>query len=368
MRDIKQIRRLQITGGSTYTLSLPKTWIDDLQLKKNSNVILVKNLNKSITLFQEEQDEKTHAITDIGKNDSIESIRRKIIAMYLSGYKIIEIKTKGIEIAPIHRGAIRDLVRNTLMGTEIIETSSEKIKLQVLTQLAQLSFDVALKRMYVTSSNMHQDAIQALKELDSNFGEEIVKMDDEVDRFSLYLMRNLNLALEHSQVLLDSGLKKPSDCLGYRTIVKCVERIADHAALIAKKIKYVHSPIDKKIIKEIEQISKESLIIFEDSIIALDKMDYLMAEKVASSVSQVIEKGKKIMDSLKSDDNTAIIKLILEDIRRTVEYSRDISEIIIDDTIQSVIEDIRTLHEKEEDLLMELEEKADDLDNNEGEE
>ena len=36
-------------------------------------------------------------------------------------------------------------------------------------------------------------------------------------------------------------------------------------------------------------------------------------------------------------------------------------------TIQRVIEDIRTLHEKEEDLLMELEEKADDLDTNEGE-
>ena len=37
-------------------------------------------------------------------------------------------------------------------------------------------------------------------------------------------------------------------------------------------------------------------------------------------------------------------------------------------TIQDVIEDIRMLHEKEEDLLMELEEKADDLDTNEGEE
>ena len=37
-------------------------------------------------------------------------------------------------------------------------------------------------------------------------------------------------------------------------------------------------------------------------------------------------------------------------------------------TIQDVIEDIRKLHEKEEDLLMELEEKADDLDTNEGEE
>ena len=339
IRDIRQTRRLQVTGGSTYTVSLPKTWIDELQLKKNSNITLVKNLNDSITIFQEEQHKKTHAIASIAKNDSKESVRRKIIAMYLSGYKIIEIKTKGIEISSTHRGAIRDLVRNTLMGTEIVEANSEKIVLQVLTQLAQLSFDVALKRMYTTATNMHQDSIQALKELDSNFAEEIVKMDDEVDRFSLYLMRNLNLALENTQVLLDSGLKKPSDCLGYRTVVKCVERIADHAGLIAKKIKYLESPIDKKIIKEIEELSEESLSVFEKSITAFSRMDYLMAEKVASSVSRVIEKEKKLMNSLKSDETTAIVKLILEDIRRTVEYSSDISEITIDETVQSVIEE-----------------------------
>ena len=35
-------------------------------------------------------------------------------------------------------------------------------------------------------------------------------------------------------------------------------------------------------------------------------------------------------------------------------------------TIQDIIEDIRELHDKEEDLLMDLEEKVDDLDNNEG--
>ena len=37
-------------------------------------------------------------------------------------------------------------------------------------------------------------------------------------------------------------------------------------------------------------------------------------------------------------------------------------------TIQDVIEDIRELHEEEEELLMELEEKTDDSDIDEGEE
>lgn len=339
MSEIKQTRRLQITGGSTYTVSLPKTWIEELGLKKNSNIMLVKNRNNSITLFQEERGKKGNAIAMIGKNDSKEAIRRKIIAMYLSGYKTIEIKTKGIEIPTTHRSVIRDLVRTSLMGTEVIESSSEKIKLQVLTHLTQLSFEVALKRMYTTAKNMHEESMEALNETDTEHAEEIIKMDDEVDRFSLYLLRNLNLALENVQVLLDSGLEKPSDCLGYRTVVKCVERIADHAGLVAKKVKYLKSPIDKKILKEIEQISQESLVVFENSINALSKRDYTMAENVATSVSKVIEKEKKLMDSLKPDENTAIIKLILEDIRRTAEYSRDISEIVIDETVQSVIEE-----------------------------
>ena len=338
MADNKQIRRLQLTGGSTYIVSIPRNWIDELQLKKNSGITLIKNPNDSITLFQSEQNKKRHAVGLIGKGDSKESIRRKIIAIYLSGYNIIEIKTKGIEISSTNRGIIRDLVRSTLMGTEIVEASSEKMVLQVLTNLSQLSFDVALKRMYITATNMHREAIQALKDIDVNYAEEIVKMDDEVDRFSLYMMRNLNLSLEDVQVLFDSGLEKPSECLGYRTVVKCVERIADHAALIAKKIKYLNSSVDKKILKEIEDLSEDSLAVFENSITALSKRDYLMAEKVASRVTKVIEKEKKQMDALKIADNTPILKLILEDIRRTAEYSSDISEVVMDETVQSVIE------------------------------
>lgn len=339
MREIVQTRRLQMTGGSTYIVSLPKEWVDELQIKKNSDVTLVKNSNDSITLFQEEQGKKGQGTAFVGVKDSKESIRRKIIAMYLSGYKMIEIKTKGMEIPSTHRSVIRDLVRTTLMGTEIIEASSEKIILQVLTQLAQLSFSVALKRMYLTAVNMHREAIEALGNLNSEQGEEVIKMDDEVDRFSLYIMRNLNLALENVQILLDSGLQKSSECLGYRTVVKCVERIADHASLVAKKIKYLDSQIDKKILKEIKKLSEESIEVFENSIAALSKRDYAMAEKVASSVSEVIEKEKKLMDSLKPSKNTAIIKLVLEDIRRTAEYSKDISEVVMDETIQNVIKE-----------------------------
>ena len=341
INDTSQTRRLQLVGGSTYVVSLPKCWVDDLKIKTGSYVSLTKNPNGSITLLREAQSRKIRAVAVISKTDSKESIRRKIVAIYLSGYNIIEIKTKSMAITSNQRGIIRDLTQTTLMGTEIIEASSERIVLQVLTQLAQLSFDVALKRMYITATNMHRDAIRALQEFDIDCGDEVVKMDDEVDRFSLYVMRNLSLALENAHILLDSGLEKPSKCLEYKTVVKCVERIADHAALIAKRIKYLKSPIDKQTLKEIEEISNKSLTVFENSMTALSKHDYTMAENVASSVPQVIEREKRQMNVLRQNDNVAILKLILEDIRRTAEYSGDIAEVVMDGTIQTVLEDTR---------------------------
>lgn len=336
----REIRKLQLVAGSTYVVSLPKKWIDQLHLKASDNIVLIKNANKSLTIFQADS-EKTrthHAVTYVSKNESNESLKRRIISMYLAGYSTIEIGTKGIKIQPSHISTIRDLVRASLVGTEVVESSTDTIMIQVLTKIPHLSFDVALKRMYVTASNIHKESIDALKIPDVKYAEEITKMDDEVDRFSLYLMRSLNLALSDAQVLLNSGIEKPIDCLGYRTVVRCVERIADHGVLIAKKIKYLQSPIAEKIMKDIENLSKEALDVFEEAIKALSERNYASAENVATKTSVIVEKEKRLMDKLKNtEENATIIKFILEDIRRTAEYSSDIAEVAMDENVQNVI-------------------------------
>jgi len=336
----KQTRRLQLTGGSTYTLSIPKNWIDDLELKIGDNVTLIKNLNKTLTILPKLQDDdpSTSCIISISNKDTDEAIRRKIIAIYLSGFKTIKIKAKGMEILPNHVKTIRELVRSSLIGTEIIESDSNSLIFQVLTQLPQLSFDVALKRMYLMATNIHHETMDAFVKADSKLAEDVVRMDDEVDRFSLYMMRSLNLAAQDGRVLLEVGLKKPSDCLGYRTVIKCIERIADHGVLIAKRIKFLEFPIKGNLLKSIIQLSEKSIEAFNNSITSLTKKDFFLAEKIAEQISNVIENEKQLMDSLhESSKNSTVIKFVLEDIRRTAEYSRDIAEVVMDENIQNII-------------------------------
>ena len=341
IEDSSQTRRLQQSGGSTYIISLPKKWIEELKVKAGEHMTIVKNSNQSLTLFPgdaEQITEKSKAIIKTSQKDSSESIKRKIIAAYLGGYKTIQIKSKGVRIQSEHARAIRALVRTTMIGTEIVESSSETIVIQVLTRLPELSFETALKRMYLMAVNMHKEAIESFSEGDIAHSEEIINMDDEVDRFSLYMRRNLAISIENARILEEMGLKKASDCLGYRAVITRIERIADHAVLIAKRVKFIEGKIDSKILKKIMIISEQSLQIFKDAVNALENKDYQMAEDVASKVKNIIEKEKSIMSEIKdTTKNSSVIRFVLEDIRRVVEYSSDISEVAIDENIDSVI-------------------------------
>ncbi|PIY90495.1 MAG: PhoU family transcriptional regulator [Nitrosopumilales archaeon CG_4_10_14_0_8_um_filter_34_8] len=341
IENTKQTRKIQISGGSTYIISLPKEWVEELKIKVGENVTIVKNSNQSLTLFPREHDNnknQNRAIIYSNQKDSGDSVKRKIIAAYLAGYKTIQIKTKGMRIPSDHSRSVRELVHSSMIGTEIVESSSDAMTIQILTRLPELSFETALKRMYLMATNMVKESIEALEEMDISHADEVINMDDEVDRFGLYMRRNLVLAIENQSILQDMGLKRPSDCLEYRTTVSKIERIGDHAGLIAKRIKFIEETIEPKIISKIKKLSEKSLEVFEESIMAVQNHDFQKGENVAEKVSKIIDEEKEIMSKIKdSEKNATIIKFVLEDIRRIAEYSGDIAEVAIDDNIQSIV-------------------------------
>lgn len=341
LESSKQTRRMQLSGGSTYIISLPKKWIEELKIKVGENITIVKNANNSITLFPREHNtvkKKTTAVIPVSQKDSSGSIKRKIISAYLSGFNSIEIKSKGMKVPVEHSRSIRNLVRSSMIGTEIVESSSEAISIQILTRLPELSFETALKRMYLMANNMIREAMEALEEVDTAHAGEVVNMDDEVDRFGLYMRRNLVLAVENENILQDMGLRKPSDCLGYRAVVSRIERIADHASLIAKRIKFVEGKIDSKIFNKIKKLSEKSLSVFEESINAVQEHDFDKAERVAQKVVEATDEEKQIMTEVKENiKNSMVIRFTLEDLRRIAEYSSDIAEVAIDENIHNII-------------------------------
>jgi phosphate uptake regulator len=343
------IRKIQFTGRSTYILSLPKKWIEEMKLKAGDHVSISRNSNNTLCITPEQekrlQDSTNEVTTLVLIDEGPNTLKRKIVSIYLSGYNLINLKSKTGRIQPVQREAVREIVRRSLIGTEIIADSSDIITIQVLLTLPELSVNTAVRRMFLIASSMHRDVLTALKEKNFEIANGVIKSDDEVDRFSLYILRNLVMATNNERILQEIGLKYPSDCLSYRVTVKSIERVADHATRIAIKSMENHESIPVIIMEKLEMLSNSSLEVLTSSVEAFLRRDYYLADKIADKSENVLNLEKELMHFLDSEENeiansqntNANIKLILEDIRRTVEHASDIAESAMNQTVGEII-------------------------------
>jgi phosphate uptake regulator len=195
----EETRKIQYTGGSSYIISLPKKWIRDLGLRQGDHMLIVRQGNHLLQItpaskkISKEHEEATIEAT---KDNNPYYLARKLISLYCLGFNVINVfPENGARLSSEQREVMKDIVRRVLMGTEIIADSAGGITLQVLINLLELSVDSAFKRMLLIAKSMHRDAILSLRENNIELAKEIVKSDDEVDRFSFYIVRQLKIVI-----------------------------------------------------------------------------------------------------------------------------------------------------------------------------
>lgn len=337
----EEVRKIQFTGRSSYILTLPKSWVREMNLNAGDTVTVSRAGSSSLLILPKSLrvEKKPEAVITVAHDDTPSSIARKIVSLYLLGYGNIHIRSKDGRLTSAQRNAIKELVRTKLVGTEIVDDSSEKITLQVLLSLSELSIENAARRMHLIASSMHRDAITAVAERNHEIAKEVIPTDDEVDRFSLYGIRQLKSAIQNQSTLDAVGLKDKRDCLGYRLIIKSLERIADHASSIAENSMLMESPLPEHVTARILEFSKYSLQTLDDAMTSLFKRDYTLADRVVETAQKSPEYEKKIVELAGKFRVKELsgLRVILEDIRRTAEYAGDIAEIVLNLTIENMV-------------------------------
>jgi phosphate uptake regulator len=339
-----EMRRLQVTGGSTYIISLPKKWVTKNQLKKGSSLLISEEEDGSLSVSSQSRlkgdETRDEAFIRVSSNDNPHTIVRKAVAAYLVGYNMIHVKTQDRQqMTSRQRNTAKDFARRLLVGTEIVTDTPTELMLQVLLSYPELSIQSALRRMSIITSSMHKDAIAALKDLDSQLAKSVVATDDEVDRFNLYVVRQLKMAIQNPRIIKEIGLKNARDCLGYRLVTKSVERAADHAASIAENVLFLKKPMDEEIIRILEEMSNLAISMFETAIESLFRLDFNLAESVIQKTKDVNFTMKEALLSSKKigTEEIANLRLVIESLRRTAEYASDIAEIVLNMTVESIV-------------------------------
>ena len=290
MSSGEETRKIQFTGKSTYIISLPKQWITDLGLKQGDQVSVGRKGISSLHVTPyntRKKDQEQTATIEIEPKEETSTVVRKLVSLYFLHFKTITIKPKVGRITPSQRIGIRNAVKKILMGTEITADSSDGITVQILINLVELSVDAAFKRMMLLAKSMLDDALLAVKEGNEELAKEVINSDDDVDRFGFYITRQLAIAIENDHMLKEMGFDNARDCLGYRVVIKNVERLGDHAVRLSQDVLAYKTPIQGKNFDRIQEMSSYAISVMDDACLALFKKDYDQAEKSIESANNI---------------------------------------------------------------------------------
>jgi phosphate uptake regulator len=147
------------------------------------------------------------------------------------------------------------------------------------------------------------------------------------------------MAVSNQRIVKEIGLSYQKDCLGYRLIARAVERTADHATKIAENTLFLKDSVGEDVLEKISQLSELANRMFENSVEALFKHDFNLAENIIERITQVhkLEKETVLCLQTANPDEIVNLRFIIESVRRTAEYASDISEVVLNLNVESVL-------------------------------
>ena len=332
-----ELRKLQVTGGASYTVSLPKQWVRQQGLKVGDVVAFIPRTDSSLTLLPHQKaSSKPDRAAEVSlsplKDQDREEILRNFVAHYLAGYDVIKISFPP-SAKPEVRTYLKEAARRMFVGAEIIEESKTELIVQCLSSYGDLPAPKVIARMSLISKLMLRDAVETLRSRDTALSEEVVKRDDEVDRFYLFMIRQLTMAVTNRNLIREIGLSDPRDCLVYRIVSKGLERIADHAATIARISASVDNSLPKSLIDDLNRVSNLTSSVLEDALGALSNLDAAKANGSVQSAKRLLVDADRVTGKLfefhLSQETIVGMRLALESLKRISEYSEDIAEMAI---------------------------------------
>jgi len=336
---VVELRKLQLVGESSFSVTLPLNWIKENKLKPSDQVLVKQEEDGSLRILpgigtSERKEFKITINADRCKEPGL--LRRLIVGGYVRCCDFIEVFSKH-GIRQDNKYEIQRAV-DGLLGLGIINSDPGYIKIQSLIDHSKFPIKPLLKRLFVLASSMNKDALQALKDKDASLAAGIIHRENEVDKIYWLAIRQLEAATHDKSLLKKVGLNGARDPAYYRTVAIGVERTADYAEDIAKNMLALGKrEISDADLQKVIQFGKMAHETTSNAHEAFFKGDIMLANRTMEAVDRVEEKKEELVRAVCPQINDAYVRTclltIIRDMHAIAECGKLIAEITIDNSI-----------------------------------
>ena len=326
-----ELRKIQLTGGSSFTVTLPKEWVTQAKLAAGDVVGFSAQNDGSLAIYPGARGAAVPARHDIevSPEEPEDATFRRIIAAYLSGYDVIAVRSRR----PLPAGARRAVrqAAKRIIGLEVVEEDAQVVVLQDFLDPREFHMDKGLRRMQALTRAMQEDALRAFGEGIEDFEAAIAERDDEVDRLYWMVNKQYHAILRDPSYAQKMGLNA-AQALNYLLVARVVERTADHAIRIAQNAQAMRGDdIGAKLAHKVEKQARRAVQLFAESLAAFHKQDAAAANAIIQE-ARSFKSGQDaiIRESLSLGGESMLhVAYALESAGRTAAYAADVAETAI---------------------------------------
>ncbi len=321
-----ETRKVQVTGGSTYTVSIPKGWATDNGVSAGSEVAFYPE-GDSLFLTPQTGDEHTEGTLDVS-DLSGEELRRAVMTMYVSGFDIIGLESG--RITTDQRRTIRESTQG-LVGLEVLEETRDRVVIRDLLDSSELSIYNAVTRMRLIALSMLGDAVEALAEDDADLAADVIQRDDDVDRLWLVVSRIFRATIRTPKAAEELGVPREV-CFDYHSAARQLERVADHATKVAHLTREFEGTPPEDVRAALEELHDDAVGVVERGMDALFVDDSAEATRLANdareSVPGIDARAREIDPLLRDLDpaRAQMLGLVVDSLSRAADYGGNVAE------------------------------------------
>lgn len=331
-----ETRKVQLAGGSTYTVSLPKRWADEHGIEAGRKLHLYPDGDASLIVRAtppQETEQTTARISVNGYTDN--NLRRTVQACYAVGLDEFILTTSN-GFSTTQRRVITDAAKN-LVGLEPLNETDTRIGFRNLLSNKDKSIRQSVLQLKYVMVWMHRNAITALANSDADRAQRVIERDDEADRLFGLVNRRFQRTLVSMQEVEQLGFDRPT-MFDYYTTARQLERVADHAEKIATIVTRVEDESAIEPPEELISLARQSREIVEDA------ASVLLGGGTVEQAYTALTKRDQLLDDTGSLDrvlhdtstpDSRHLAIVLDSVRRTAEYGGNIAEAMIQASARS---------------------------------
>jgi phosphate uptake regulator len=323
-----EIRKVQVTGGASYIISLPKEWARSLKIKKNDplGILIQPDGDLVVTPRISREKAQRERVFDVSPGMDSTFLFRLLIATYIGGFTVIRLRGRG-KLPPFVRSVVRDFTQMTI-GQEVSEETEGSITVKDLLNPAEMPLERTIRRMAVIVRSMHDDGLSALLSGNSSIVADVVKRDNDVDRLHWLVSRQFNLALADPNLAREMKMAL-STAASYFVLSRVIERIGDHGVRVAENAgKLAEKRLEAPLKAGLREAMDQALDFFLKGVEAFFSEDLEASNRIIGSVGP-LEARCSVLEELAQHHKGEVansLGAVIGSIRRIGEYTEDICE------------------------------------------